>query len=206
MYIPEYHRIENPEITLAFIKANPFAILVSTNGGMTATHLPILAREMNGKLILQGHLAKANEHWKSFGPEVELLIIFHGPHAFVSPGLYENRESVPTWNYAAVHVYGNARVLGDSGHVNEVLGELIAEFDPPYLAQWTSLSAEYRERMLRHIVAFEIVANRVETKFKISQNRTRADQERVMQALAKSTDPTTSAIATLMRQQGLGLK
>jgi transcriptional regulator len=206
VYIPEYHRIEDSQVTLAFIKANPFAILVSSNGGMTATHLPVLAREVNGKLVLQGHLAKANDQWQSFAPESELLTIFHGPHAFVSPSLYESRESVPTWNYGAVHVYGNARVLEGPSHVNEVLASLIEEFDPPYLEQWASLSNEYRDRMLRHIVAFEITPSRVETKFKISQNRSRTDQENVMQALAKSPDPTTSAIATLMRQRGLGLK
>ena len=190
------------------MRANPFAILVSsTNGGPFATHLPILIEESAGEIILRAHVAKGNPHWQMISPEQahESLVIFHGPHAYISPTLYEIRESVPTWNYAAVHVYGKGRVLSDECVARQVLDDVIAQFDSSYGAQWNSFSDEYRHRMQRHIVAFEINATRIETKFKLSQNRTRAEQENVIRALADSADSAVAGTAVLMRQQGLGM-
>jgi transcriptional regulator len=205
VYIPEYHRVEDPGAALAFMRANPFAILVSTTSdGPFATHLPILTDEVDGQLQLRGHTAKANPHWKFIEEAKESLVIFHGPHAYVSPHLYEARESVPTWNYAAVHVYGKGRIVTDEARLDHLLKELIARFDSQYAEQWPPLSAQYRSRMLKHIVGFELVATRVETKFKLSQNRTRTDQESVIRALASSSDSTVAAVASLMKQQGLG--
>ena len=205
MYIPEYHRVEDRAVTLAFIKANPFAILISTTeDGPFATHLPILAQEVDGHLHLRGHMAKANPHWKSINEAQESLVIFHGPHAYISPSLYETRESVPTWNYAAVHVCGKGTVVTDESHLRALLQELIAHFDSLYAEQWPSLSEQYRARMVQHIVGFELTATRVETKFKLSQNRTRTDQESVIQSLASSSDSTVAAVAALMKQRGLG--
>lgn len=205
LYIPEYHRVEDRAVTLAFIHANPFAILISTTAdGHFATHLPVLAAEVDGHLHLRGHMAKANPHWKSINEDQESLVIFHGPHAYISPCLYETRESVPTWNYAAVHAYGKGSVVTDESHLHTLLQELIAHFDSQYAEQWPSLSDQYRSRMVQHIVGFELTATRVETKFKLSQNRPRADQESVIRSLASSSDSTVAAIAALMKQRGLG--
>jgi transcriptional regulator len=205
VYIPEYNRVEDRGVALAFMHANPFAILCSTTGdGPFATHLPILADEVDGHLQLRGHVAKANPHWKCIDEGAESLVIFHGPHAYVSPALYEARESVPTWNYAAVHVYGKGTIVTDEARLDHLLKGLIARFDSQYAEQWPSLSEQYRSRMLKHIVGFELVATRVETKFKLSQNRTRADQDSVVQSLASSSDSTVAAVAGLMKQQGLG--
>ena len=114
MYIPEFNRQEDRAATLAFMRANPFAILVSSVDGVPfATHLPVLVDETGDQIVIRGHMARANAHWKSMKEDEESLVIFHGPHAYISPSLYEIRESVPTWNYAAVHVYGEANfVLG----------------------------------------------------------------------------------------------
>lgn len=204
LYIPEFNRVEDRALALEFMRANPFAILLSANpSGPFATHLPLLIDDSADQVTLRGHVAKANPHWQMLNEDA--LIIFHGPHAYISPMLYEIRESVPTWNYAAVHVYGKARLLPDDSDATQVLEDLIAQFDIPYQAQWQSLSSEYRTRMLRHIVAFELVASRVETKFKLSQNRTNAEQENVIRALADSPDSAVAGTAALMRQQGLGL-
>ena len=204
MYIPEFNRIEDRDTSLAFLRANPFAVLVSSLDGLPfATHVPLVARERSGQIVLRGHVAKANPHWKSFGQEQESLVIFQGPHAYVSPSLYEIRESVPTWNYAAVHVYGRVSVV-DEKQSREILEELIAEFDSSYAAEWAALSEEYRSRMLRHIVAFEMLASRLETKFKLSQNRTPREQANIVRALANSGDSAIAGVAALMRQQGLG--
>ncbi len=205
MYIPEYHRVEDNAVTAAFMQANPFAILISATGnGAFATHLPILAREVDGHLHLRGHLAKANSHWNFIAPDQESLVIFHGPHAYISPSLYEIRESVPTWNYAAVHVYGRGTVFTDETQLDELLLEMIARFDSAYAGQWSSLGEQYRKRMLQHIVGFEIVATRVETKFKLSQNRTKAERENVIRSLAGSSDSTVKAVAALMRERDRG--
>src|SRR6266700_638690 len=207
MYIPEFNRVEDHTIAVAFIRANPFGVLVSTtDGGPFATHLPLLIDESADRITLRGHVAKANPHWQMIGQEEahESLVIFHGPHAYVSPTLYEIRESVPTWNYAAVHVYGKARVLTDESQLRQLLEDLVAQFDSSYTEQWNSFSDEYRDRMQRHIVAFEIVATRIETKFKLSQNRTRAEQENVIRSLAENSDSAINGVAALMRQQGLG--
>jgi transcriptional regulator len=205
LYIPEFNRVEDRAVALAFMQANPFAILISvTEEGPFATHLPILAREVEGKLQLRGHVAKANPHSKSIKQDQESLAVFHGPHAYISPSLYELRESVPTWNYAAVHVYGKGTVFTEEAEMNQFLQELIAESDASYAVQWASLSEDYRSRMVQHIVGFEINATRVETKFKLSQNRTKAEQENIIKALGSSSDSAVAGVAALMKDRGLG--
>ena len=204
MYIPEFNRIEDREVALEFMRANPFAILISVSeSGAVATHLPLLIQQAGEELILRGHFAKANHQW-SIIEEKESLVIFHGPHAYISPSLYEVRESVPTWNYATVHVYGKGRVLKDEADVRRVLVDLISRFDPPYYQQWLTFSEEYRDKMVRRIVAFEIHATRVETKFKLGQNRTQAEQDNLIRALGQSSDSNVAGVAALMKQEKLG--
>jgi len=206
MYIPEFNRVRDRAEIISFVRANPFAILVSpSDSGPFATHIPILAREVKDQMVLHGHLAKANPHWELLQKDQDSLVIFHGPHAYISPRLYESRDSVPTWNYAAVHVYGRTRVVTDHEHLLEEVREIINVFDPDYYAQWNSLSDKFRNGMLKHIVGFEIVATRIEAKFKISQNRTQGDQANVIASLAKSEDSAASEIAKLMQKQGLGV-
>lgn len=204
MYIPEFNRIEDQGAAVAFMRANPFAILVSNNGDTPfATHLPVIISEASGQLLVRAHVAKANSHWKMLEQQ-ESLMIFHGPHAYISPALYELRESVPTWNYATVHAYGRGKLLASDADKRQVLAELISQFDSSYLSQWNSFDEQYRGRMLNHIVAFEIPVARVETKFKLSQNRTKTEQENVIQALSENPDPAISGVADLMRERGLG--
>lgn len=205
LYIPEFNRIEDRAASLAFMRENPFAILISpSQNGPLASHLPLLVEERAEQLILRGHFAKANHHWSILEREQESLVIFHGPHAYISPSLYEIRESVPTWNYATVHVYVKGRLIKDSADAERVLADLIAQFDASYYQQWLTFSGEYRDRMLRRIVAFEFEATRVETKFKLGQNRTPAEQQNLIQALELSSDSAASGLVPLMRQQKLG--
>ena len=207
MYIPEFNRIEDRATALAFMRSNPFAILVSKgDDGPFATHLPVAMQESNDRLLIRAHVARANPHWKRFEQEQQpdSLVIFHGAHAYISPALYENRESVPTWNYATVHAYGRGRILDTDAEKREVLNALSASFDESYAAQWNSLRDEYRSRMLSHIVAFEVEVTRLEPKFKLSQNRTRAEQENIIQSLSSSSDSNIAGVAQLMRKIGLG--
>ena len=209
MYIPEFNRIEDRATALAFMKANPFAMLVSnTEQGPFATHVPVAVQESAERVFIRGHVAKANPHWKLLEREgaQDSLVIFHGPHAYISPRLYELRESVPTWNYATVHAYGSGRILTEDAEKQNVLDALIAQFDADYAQQWMSLAEQYRSRLLGHIVAFEIEVTRLEAKFKLSQNRTKTEQENIIQSLETSSDSAVANVAHLMRARRLGTK
>jgi len=205
MYIPEFNRQEDRSTALSFMRANPFAILVSNADGVPfATHVPVLIEEHADQLVVRSHMARANPHWKSMKEGKESLIIFHGPHAYISPSLYEIRESVPTWNYAAVHVYGEPTLFSGEEGLTETLNQMINTFESSYMAQWSEMSEEYRSRMMKHIVGFEIKAKRLEAKFKLSQNRTKGEQARIIESHSQNPDSNISGIAELMRQAGLG--
>jgi len=207
LYIPEHFRVEDRVAALAFMRANPFAILISAmEEGPFATHLPVIIREADDHVLLRGHVAKANPHWRYLQGQPSCLMIFHGPHAYVSASNYEARENVPTWNYGAVHAYGSARVFSAPNELLRVLQELIPTFESAYAEQWASLSQAYRGRMLNHIVGVEISVTKLEAKFKLSQNRTAQEQANVMASLASSPDTTVSGTARLMQELGLGIK
>ena len=207
MYIPEYFRMRDHEDAIKFMRANPFAILISsTESGPFATHLPIFVRSGKGdkKVVLRGHVAKANPHWRYLEQQPQCLTIFHGPHSYISPTNYTVRESVPTWNYGAVHLYGNAQVFSSPEALQGILQELIQTFEPGYASQWASLNEAYRERMLRQIVGFEIEVTKIEAKFKLGQNRAREDQQNMIASLEKADDTAVSGVARLMKEQKLG--
>jgi len=206
VYIPEHNRVRHDADAIAFMRANPFAILISCTGdGPFATHLPLFVREEKGKIQLRGHVAKANPHWRYLEQQAQCLTIFHGPHSYISPANYTARESVPTWNYGAVHLYGNARLFSSRGELHAMLNELIETFEPAYGRQWETMSETFRENMLRQIVGFEIVATRIEGKFKLSQNRTREDQANVIASLERANDTVVSGVAKMMKEQRLGV-
>lgn len=205
MYIPEHFRVRQDSEAVAFMRANPFAILVSsTDEGPYATHLPLFVRAEEETILLRGHVAKVNPHWRYLEQQPKCLTIFHGPHAYISPTNYLARESVPTWNYAAVHVYGEARIFSSESDVHLMLEELMNTFEPSYREQWDSLKSTFRENMLRQIVGFEITTTKVEGKFKLSQNRPKQDQANVIASLEKSADSIVSDVARLMKEQKLG--
>jgi transcriptional regulator len=207
VYIPEYFRVRDHEDAIKFMRANPFAILISsTDAGPFATHLPLFVRAEEGdeKVVLRGHVAKANPHWRHLEQQPECLAIFHGPHSYISPSNYKAHESVPTWNYGAVHLYGNAQVFSSPEALQGVLHELIHTFEPAYAAQWAGLDESFRERMLKQIVGFEIEVTKMEAKFKLNQNRSREDQQNVIDSLEKAEDTAVSGVARLMKEQRLG--
>jgi transcriptional regulator len=212
MYIPEHFRVHDHADAVAFMQANPFAILISsapgssTDEGPFATHLPMFVQATRDQLVLRGHVAKANPHWRYLEQNPECLTIFHGPHAYVSTSNYVTRENVPTWNYGAVHVYGTARTFASPEELQGVLHQLIGTFEPAYAEQWASLGESYRDRMLSHIVGIEIAVTKIEAKFKLSQNRTREEQANVIASLSKAEDTAVTGVSRLMREQGLGVK
>ena len=207
MYIPEHFRAREHGEGIAFMRANPFAILVSNaSDAPFATHVPLVIRENGDQLIFRGHVAKANPHWQYLQADPKCLVIFHGPHAYISPTNYVTQENVPTWNYGAVHAYGTARIYTEREELLAMLHDLIPTFEAAYAAQWDTLSEDYKTRMLGHIVGFEITVTNLEAKFKLSQNRTKQEQQNVIESLGASPDTAISGTARLMCEFGLGLK
>ena len=201
MYLPRHFRQDNPAALLEFMRAHNFAILVTVvDGAPFATHLPLTAEAAPEGLRLLGHLAKANPQWPSLAGQREALAIFQGPHAYISPTLYEQRQSVPTWNYTAVHAYGSVRVITDLAETEAVLQRLIQRHEPPYQAHWRELPERYRLGMLNGVVAFELSVSRLEGKFKLSQNRTAAEQRTIIAALEPLGDPDSLELAGRMRR------
>jgi transcriptional regulator len=202
MYIPKaFHHDQQAEL-VAFMQANSFATLVSILDGVPfASHIPLVITIRETEVILTGHLAKANPHWQAFAG-AETLAIFTGPHAYISPSLYEKHESVPTWNYIAVHAYGqpSIRRLDDSHEaIEQMLAQMIGTYDPGYQAQWQSLPERYRVGMMQGIVAFDMVVAKLEGKAKLSQNRSHLDQVTVSQALVQSQDSAIRGVGEAMQ-------
>lgn len=204
MYLPPHFRQEERAELVAFMRANAFATLVSVVDGLPfATHLPLILEEQGEELMITGHVAKPNPHWKGFD-SAESLAIFGGPHAYISPSLYEKVESVPTWNYIAVHAYGTPVIhtYADAPErVQKMLETMMQSFEPAYLAQWETLSEKFRTGMMMGIVAFEMRITRLEGKYKLSQNRSLVDRETVAASLQDSTDSSAAAIAAAMQKQ-----
>ncbi len=203
MYVPAHFRIDDRAELRAFMRAHAFATLVTVvDGAPFATHVPLLVDGEDGGLVLRGHVARANPQWRTL-EEQDALAIFSGPHAYVSPSWYTVAQSVPTWNYTAVHALGRGRLLSERAEVMDVLRRLTDTEEARFAQAWSvdRLSEDYLEGMRRAIVAFEIPVTRLEGKYKLSQNRSAADQAGVAGALGASADPTAREVAELMRAQ-----
>ena len=204
MYIPAHFRKDDPDHLLTFIREHSFGVLVTQEQGAPfASHLPFLLDTAKGAYgALRAHMARANPHWQHFKAGQEALVIFQGPHAYISPSWYENHPSVPTWNYTAVHAYGIPRLL-DAEELPAALRDSVAAYETPLPKPWSmeSLTEEYIEKMTRAIVGFEIQILRLEGKFKLSQNRPEADRMGVIEALQQSGDPHRIAVAEVMRSE-----
>ncbi|OGA79878.1 MAG: hypothetical protein A3G81_18110 [Betaproteobacteria bacterium RIFCSPLOWO2_12_FULL_65_14] len=200
MYSPSYNRIEDRAELVDFMRANNFALLVTgTSGTLHASHLPVLVDESETGLVLDMHMAKNNPQWQEFFDD-EVLVVFSGPHAYISPRWYEAKERVPTWNYAAVHAYGTVRVVEEPEAKHAAQRRLVAAMDPQWLPKFDALREEYVNDMLGGIVNFRIAVTRLETRWKLSQNRGRREQELIAAALEKSGEPVEIALAALTRK------
>jgi transcriptional regulator len=200
MYSPPYNQIENRGEVLAFMRANNFVLLVTGTGGtLHGSHLPVMVHEKDSGIVLDMHMARNNPQWREFFDD-EVLVVFAGPHAYVSPRWYEEEERVPTWNYASVHVYGVPKVLSDPEQKYESQRRLVAALDPQWLPKFDALSPKYVAGMLEGIVNFEIAVTRLEVRWKLSQNRSRREQELIAAQLDRSDDSAERALAALTRR------
>lgn len=201
MYIPSYFKENNTDELIEFIKAHNFATLISiSNNVPIATHLPFVINIKDNKISLISHMAKANPQWQTFAKN-ELLIIFQGPHAYISPSNYEKQQNVPTWNYIAVHAYGKAKVIEEQKELISLMENTIVAFENKFMEQWRNLSSDYINNMLKAIVAFEIEVIKMEGKFKLSQNKTKVEQENIIHSLSDSEDTAAKGIADEMKKR-----
>jgi transcriptional regulator len=203
MYRPTTFQEDDVDKLIAFMRTNSFATLVSVLDSIPfASHIPLVPTIQEGVVKLTGHLAKQNPHWQGFGTS-ESLAIFTGAHAYISPALYEKHENVPTWNYIAVHAYGIPQTITlkeSRESMDRMINDMIDAYEADYQSHWHSLSNQYREGMMNGIVGFEILVTRLEGKYKLSQNRSQADQQSVSKALLQSADPDAYAVGYEMAQ------
>jgi transcriptional regulator len=200
MYSPPYNQIEDRAEVLGFMRANNFAVVMTATGGEPrASHLPVLVEEREKGLVIVAHMAKNNPQWEAFFDD-EVLVVFHGAHAYVSPRWYAEKERVPTWNYAAVHAYGKVTAFHQPEAKRAAVAKLVAHHDPKWQAEFDRLSPAYMEGMLNGIVAFEIPVDRIETRWKLSQNRGRQEMELITAELEKSPFAAERELVPLMRR------
>ena len=201
MYIPKHNQKADRDAIVGFMKKYSFATLVSAKDELPlATHLPFHIEEKNDALMLTSHMARANPQWQQMEGR-ESLVIFAEPHAYISPKNYEKQMNVPTWNYTAVHAYGKVHLLLDDQAVFEVLEKTIQFYEADYFDQWKMLPDTYKNRMIKGIVAFEMVVTNLQAKDKLSQNKTRKEQENVIRDLRQNPDTTAQEVAKMMQNK-----
>jgi transcriptional regulator len=177
MYLPDHFSISDQDEVFSFLQANAFGQLISLQDKrITSSHLPFLIAAE--RKHLQCHLARQNPQWRQLEGQ-QVLITFQGPHDYVSPSWYQT-AGVPTWNYQAVHVYGSCRVFDDAGELAAVVDSLSERYESGFETPW---KPQYRDAMLKAIIGVEIEIDEIQCKYKLSQNRSEADQRQVIDQL-----------------------
>ncbi|MBS0316468.1 MAG: FMN-binding negative transcriptional regulator [Proteobacteria bacterium] len=176
MYLPPQFEPKDRGHAIALMREYPFASLVSVgdDGLPFVTHLPLHLREQGEELLLLGHVARPNPHWRLLAARPKALVTFLGAHGYMSPAVYPDPARVPTWNYLAVHCTVQARLIDDAEGKDEVLKTLIADHEPRYAEQWRALPEDFRTKMLSGIVAFELRVTALQCKLKLNQHRPEA--------------------------------
>ena len=202
MYIPAPFAFppEDPAALFDVMAAHPFAVLtVTMDGALEAVHVPVLVdRDRGPHCTVRAHVARANPIWRAFGAG-EALVVFQGPHAYVSPDWYATQGLVPTWNYVAVHAYGIPRIVDDPKVVLKTLANLSAASEATLApkAPWSmdTVPQSQLDALRNGIVAFELPLTRLEGKRKLSQNRTAQDVAGVESALRARGGEGNCAVA-----------
>ncbi len=201
MYMPQHFSEHDRTKLYDFIEQNSFGLLVSqVEGQPFATHLPFLLDRHTGPHgTLIGHMARANLHWRDLG-EQTALAVFNGPHAYISPTWYESENVVPTWNYAAVHASGRVKLIEDHATLLQIVQRSVSVYEASLPRPWTlDTSGTFVERLLSQIVGFRIEIEKLEGKWKMSQNHPVERREKVIQALQEQGSENSSGVAAMMR-------
>jgi transcriptional regulator len=199
MFVPSLFQFPDKADMIAFMKQYSFATIITVKDGLPiATQLPFFIDERDGKLVLCSHFALANEQAR-YIESATSLVIFTQPHAYISPSHYDKRESVPTWDYISVHAYGKAIILPDEADKRQSLEQTIRFYEPTYLEQWNTLSDKYKKGMMQGIVAFELTVTDLQGQKKLSQNKTDAERNRIINHLETSDNGAERELAPYIR-------
>ena len=199
MYIPNSFNFDDRKEIISFMKRYSFATIINTKNGLPiATQLPFSVAELDGKLFITSHFAKSNEQSVCIEDQMS-LIIFTEPQAYISPSHYDKRESVPTWDYIAVHAYGRANIIRDEQRKINALKDMIVFYEKDYLMQWNSLSDRFKLGMMNGIVAFEIEIEELQAQKKLSQNKTAEERRRIAEHLEQSKNTSERDIAKYIK-------
>ena len=204
VYLPPAFAEARPEVLVAHIERHDFGLLVSHGAaGLVASHIPFLVERRDEELHLLGHLARPNPQVEDLSVSREVLAIFSGPHAYISPSWYADGPSVPTWNYVDVHAYGRLQLVEDDDCLGRLLRRLSDRHEAGNPAPWRmrDLPEAYLAGMLKGIIGLDITVTRLEGKFKLSQNRPAVDRPRVIAALERCSDDDALGVAALMRER-----
>jgi transcriptional regulator len=199
MYVPKVNLTTNQTEIVTFMKQFSFATIITAKDSFPiATHLPFLVTTKDDNIILSSHFAKANEHWQEIENK-NVLVIFSEPHAYISTKNYDKELNVPTWNYISIHAYGQGKLITEIDKTFEILEKTIDNYETSYRKQWDNFPEDYKIKMSKGIVAFEILITDVQAKKKLSQNRTKTEQRKIIDTLSKSTDTNELLIAKYMK-------
>jgi transcriptional regulator len=206
LYLPAYFKETRPEVMHALMRAHPLCTLVTQgDSGLVANHVPVQTLDEPKPLgCIRGHIARANPLWRDYRPETQSLAIFQGPQVYISPSFYPSKaatgEVVPTWNYAVVHAGGTLRFIQDAGWLRNFVAGLTATHEAPRSMPWKidDAPAPYIDKMLSLIVGFEFSIVTLSGKWKVSQNRSQADQQGVIRNLQNADDADSREIAAML--------
>lgn len=209
MYLPPQFNSKNKSDATALMRAYPFASLISVDdaGLPFVTHLPLHLKERTASgadpenWLLLGHVAKSNAHWRYLQARSQAVVTFMGPHAYLSPSVYPDLTRVPSWNYLALHCTVQATLIEAPREKEVLLQKLIAEHEPAYAAQWHALEADYQQKMLSGIVAFELQVTAWQCKLKLNQHR--PESYAAMLAQYASGNDNERALALWMERLGI---
>lgn len=200
MYIPKTNLMTAKNEIVAFMKRFSFATVITSKDNIPiATHLPFVVTTKEENIILTSHFAKANDHWQHIENN-KVLVIFSEPHAYISTKDYDKELNVPTWNYISVHAYGLGSLITDTEKTFEILAMTIDNYETSYRQKWDNFPEDYKFKMSKGIVAFEILITDLQAKKKLSQNRTETEKEKIIDTLSKSKDTNEQLIAEYMKR------
>jgi transcriptional regulator len=206
MYLRRMFTVTDRETQLNVIRDAGWGCLFGMKDGVpVASHLPFLVVGEPGRERLEGHMSRANPHWETFASAAEILVVFQGPHTYVTPSLSKAERTLPTWNYAAVHVYGRPEIVDAPDDVRALITRLVdfreSSFDTPWRLE--SLDRAWVDSKLRGIVSFQMPIERMEATFRLMQNRSVEDRRRVAEAFTESDDTNVQGVAAMMRSHSL---
>ena len=217
MYIPKHFDEPRIEVLHELMRARPLATVVTLAAdGLNANHIPLhLVDEPAPYGTLRGHVARANSMWRETTPDVETLVIFQGPDAYITPSWYATKQEtgkvVPTWNYAVAHAYGTLRVIDEAAWIRAQMEALTDQSEAAFAQRWAVADApsDYTEQLIAAVVGIEIVITRLIGKWKVSQNQPAQNRRGVVDGLHGRADPEAVAMAALVAgkmRQGSELK